>query len=284
MCLSVDISSSSYPEILKNIKNAPKKFYYKGNIKLLKEPAIAVVGSRHLTDYGRMIERNLVRELALRNIVIVSGLAAGADRVAHEETLNVHGKTIAVMGSGFNHIFPKSNADIYERILNEDGLIITEYEADTEPVSRNFPERNRIVSGLSKGVLVIEASIRSGTSITAGLAWEQERKVFAVPGRLDSKYGLGVNKLIQRGAKLVIDAKDILEEFEEFKDCNRRNFNYGSMVKKEYRKIYEILGSSPISVEEISLRTQNNVRCTMNLLTMMELEDLVEQVVGIRIR
>jgi DNA processing protein len=283
MISSIDISSSIYPEILKNIKNPPKKLYYKGNINLLNESAIAVIGTRMLTSYGKKIEIDFVRDLALRDIVIVSGMAAGADRIAHEETLNVHGKTIAVMGSGFNHIFPKENQDIYERILNEDGLIITEYDTDVEPLSKNFPERNRIISGLSKGVLVIEAAIKSGTSITAGLAWKQGKKVFAIPGRLDSKYGKGVNKLIQKGAKLVIEPSDIIEEFEEFKLRKKRIITHNIRVKKEYRKIYEILGSFPISLEEISLRTQNNIRCTLNLLTLMELEDLVEQVVGVRI-
>jgi DNA processing protein len=281
--LELSINDKNYPEILKGIKKPPQKLYYKGNLKLLKEPALAVIGSRHLTDYGRNVERKFVRDLALRDIVIVSGLAQGADRVAHEETLNAHGKTIAVMGTGFNHIFPEENKDIYERILKEDGLIITEYEDDVDFESKNFPMRNRIISGLSKGLLVVEAAIISGTSITAGYAWEQGRKVFAIPGRLDSKNGVGVNRLIQKGAKLVVGAHDITDEFDEFRNRIKRNISYTPVVKKEYRKIYEVLSDLPISVEEISLKTQNNVRCTMNLLTMMELEDLIEQVVGVRI-
>jgi DNA processing protein len=283
MCLSIDISDSNYSENLRNIKNPPKKLYYKGDISLLKEPAIAVVGTRKITDYGKYVGRKIVRDIALRDIVIVSGMAAGSDRIAHEETLNVRGKTIAVMGTGFNHIFPKENEDIYRRILDEGGLIVTEYEEDVGPISSHFPERNRIISGLSKGVLVIEASIKSGTGITARLAWEQGRKVFAMPGRLDSKYGLGVNRLIQKGAKLVIGACDIVDEFEEFKGRTKKIIVHNKIIKKEYRKIYEVLGSFPISLEEIALKTQNNVRCTLKLLTLMELEDLVEQVVGARI-
>jgi DNA processing protein len=283
MNLSLNIEDSNYPEGLKNIKKPPKKLYYKGNINLLKEPAIAVIGTRKITDYGKYVGRKFVRDLALRDIVIVSGMAAGCDRIAHEETLNVHGKTIAVMGTGFNHIFPKQNEDIYKRILDEGGLVITEYEDNVGPLSKNFPERNRIVSGLSKGVLVIESSIVSGTSITASSAWKQKKKVFAIPGRLDSKYGVGVNRLIQKGAKLVIGASDITEEFEEFKGRTKRKIVHNQIIKKEYRKIYEVLGSFPISLEEIALKTQNNVRCTLNLITLMELEDLVEQVVGVRI-
>ena len=169
MSLFIDIDNEYYPKSLKKIYNPPQKLYYKGNLKLLKEEAIAVVGSRNITDYGIKNERKFVRDLALRDIVIVSGMAKGADRIAHDEALNVGGKTIAVMGSGFNYIFPKENLNLYKRIIDEGGLILTEYDDVVVPMSDNFPERNRIVSGLSKAVLVIEAAYRSGTSITARL-------------------------------------------------------------------------------------------------------------------
>jgi DNA processing protein len=207
----------------------------------------------------------------------------GADRTAHEEALNAGGKTIAVMGSGFNNIFPKENIDIYERILDEGGLVITEYEANVKAFSINFPKRNRIISGISMGVLVVEAACKSGSCITARIAMEQNKKVFALPGRLDSTYGVGVNRLIQNGAKLVVDANDIIKDFEEFKNRSKRTIMQNPRVKKEYRKIYNVLGDFPISLEEISIKTQNSVRCTSNLITLMELEDLVEQVVGVRI-
>jgi len=280
MSLYIDIDNEIYPEILKNINNPPKRLYYKGNLELLKEAAIAVVGSRNITDYGRKHEQKLVRELALRDIVIISGMAKGADRIAHEETLNVKGKTIAVMGAGFNNIFPEENVDIYKRIIKEGGLILTEYEDNKKPLAKNFPERNRIVTGLSKAVLVIEAAYRSGTSITAGLAWEQGKNVYALPGRLDCKNGIGVNKLIQKGAKLVTSSKDIINDFEEFLLRRKRIVIQNNQVKKEYRKIYYLLSDIPISLEEITLKTQNSIRCSANLLTLMELEDLVEQIPG----
>lgn len=208
-------------------------------------------------------------------------MAVGADRLAHEETLNMGGKTIAVMGTGFNHIYPVQNVDIYNRILDEGGLIITEYSDDVEFCSSNFPKRNRIISGLSKLVLIIEAKYRSGTSITASHAWKQGKSVYAIPGRLDSKNGVGVNKLIKDGAKMAICAEDILKDYKEFRYKKKRKVIQNYRVKKEYRKIYEILEDKPISVEEISVRTNNTIACTSKLLVLMELDDLVEQIVGV---
>lgn len=277
----IDINNKYYPNKLKSIKNPPKKLYYKGNLELLKEDAIAVIGSRKLTEYGKRYEKIVVKELALRDIVIVSGLALGADSVAHEETLNFNGKTIAVMGSGFSNIFPKENINIYERILSQNGLVLTEYDDDIKPISKNFPERNRIVSGLSVGVLVVEATCISGTSITANLAWNQGRKVYAFPGRLDSKQGMGVNRLIQKGAKLVISVQDIIEDFPDFLSRKKRLVIQNKQVKKEYRKIYNLLSEFPVSLDEIAIKTNNTVNCTAKLLSLMELDDLITEVVGI---
>ena len=142
----IDITDDKYPQNLKEIKNPPKKLYYEGDINLLKSLCFSVVGSRNLTDYGRYIEKNFVKYLSCRNITIVSGLAIGADSVAHEECLKNDGKTIAVLGGGFNHIFPKENVKLYEKIINEGGLVITEYDKNYEALGKNFPKRNRIIS------------------------------------------------------------------------------------------------------------------------------------------
>lgn len=281
MNLYIDINSRFYPQKLRNIKNAPKRLYYKGNLELLNEDSISIIGSRRMSDYGEKVARKFAKELALRDIVVVSGMAIGIDRVAHEETLNYGGKTIAVLGSGFNRVFPKENIDIYHRIIENRGLVISEYEANVEPCSKNFPARNRIVSGLSKGVLVVEAAHRSGTSITAKIAKEQGRNVYAIPGRIDLKQGTGVNRLICNGAKMVVSVNDILEDFPILLKREKRLITQNVYVKKEYRKIYNILGRYPMSLEEISLRTNNDVRCTIKLLTLMEIEDLVEQIVGV---
>ena len=270
-----------YSENLKKIKDFPKKLFYEGNIDLLKETSIAIIGSRDITDYGTQVGKNIIRDIASRDITVVSGMAVGADRLAHEETLNVGGKTIAVMGTGFSYIYPPQNRDIYKRILENDGLVITEYEDDEKFKSSNFPRRNRIISGLAEAVLIIEAKYRSGTSITAGYAWEQSKKVYALPGRLDSKNGVGVNNLIKDGAKLITSADDILKDFAEFKNRKKKITIQNSRVKKEYRKIYDALSDKPISLEEISLKTNNTTMCTLKLLTLMEMDDLVKQVMGV---
>ena len=260
----IDIKSKYYPQKLNEI-------------------SLAIVGTRNITNYGIKYAKEFTKEIALRDIVVVSGMAKGTDRIAHEETLNAGGKTIAVMGTGFNRVYPDQNIDIYERIINENGLIITEYEDNVEFKTKNFPYRNRIVSGLSEGVLVIEGAYRSGTSITANLAWQQKKKVYALPGRLDSSYGVGVNMLIQKGAKLVMNINDILIDFPELLKRKKRIIIHNNKIKQEYRKIYELLGDIPISLEEISMKTRNNIRCTAKLLTLMEIEDLVEQIIGVRV-
>ena len=246
----------------------------------MKEDGIAVIGTRHMTEYGEKIARKFTKELALRDITVISGLAIGVDKIAHSETLRTGGKTIAVIGSGFDKIYPKENLELYKKIIENNGLVLTEYEDKVKAESKNFPKRNRIVAGLSRAVLVIEAAYRSGTSITAGFAWKQGKKVYAIPGRLDSKYGVGVNKLIQDGAKFVTNINDILNEFSDWKNRKKRVINYNMNVKKEYRRIYNIINDIPMSIDEISLKTNNDVICTSKLLVLMELEDLIEQRLG----
>lgn len=186
-------------------------------------------------------------------------------------------------GLVFGNIYPSQNKDIYSRIIAEKGLVITEYEDDTKFKSSNFPKRNRIISGISEAVVVLEAKYRSGTSITADYAWKQGKKVYALPGRLDSKNGTGVNNLIKRGAKLACSAEDIVKDFDVFKNKKKRMIVQNSRVKKEYRKIYEILNDEPIGIEEISFKTQNTIKCTSKLLSLMEIEDLAENIIGVRI-
>lgn len=180
----ITINDNEYPNKLRKILEPPQILYYKGDLKLLKEPAIAIIGSRDISQYGKNVGRNFIKEIALRDIVVVSGMAKGADRLAHEETLNAGGKTIAVMGTGFNHIYPVENVDIYNRILAEGGLVITEFSNEVEFKSSNFPYRNRIISGLSNAVLILEAKYRSGTSITANYAWNQGKEVYALPRKI----------------------------------------------------------------------------------------------------
>jgi DNA processing protein len=171
--------------LLRKIDKAPKKLYTLGNIELLNKPGIAIVGSRNASNYGTRVCKYFASGLAKRNIPIISGMALGIDTVSHKEAIKFNSPTIAVLGTGFNHIYPKENVDLMKEILDTGGLIITEYPPDRDFKSSNFPKRNRIISGLSLGVLVIEAAYRSGTSITANFAKIQGKNLFAVPGRLD---------------------------------------------------------------------------------------------------
>ena len=188
------------------------------------------------------------------------------------------------MGSGLNNIYPNENKELFKNIINGNGLVISEYEDNIKPESINFPKRNRIVAGLTEATLVMEAGYRSGTSITADLAWKFGKNVYAIPGRLDNKYGVGVNKLIKKGAILITNVNDILIDFPELQNRRKRIVGYNLNIKKEYRKIYNVIGNEIMSIDEIALKTQNDVVCVSKLLVLMELEDLVEEKMGGYIR
>lgn len=209
----INFSSDKYPKQLREIYNPPKRIYAIGNIEILNKVGIAIVGSRKATEYGKKVAFRLSKDLSERDIVTISGLAKGIDSYAHIGSLNVqNGKTIAVLGSGIKVIYPKENIELARQIVRKGGCIISEYPPDDTPNKSNFPERNRIISGLSKGVVIVEASEKSGALITADFALEQGREVFAVPGNIYSTTSVGTNKLIQQGAKLVTTYEDILDE------------------------------------------------------------------------
>ena len=200
-----------------------------GNLELLNNPIISIVGSRSCSENGKSWARKFAYELSQCGITIASGLAKGIDTVAHLYSYKEKGKTIAVLPNGFNHIFPKENIDLYEKILDNDGLIISEYPPDIKAKSKFFLERNRIVSGLSLGVLVVEAAHRSGTSVTAKLAQTQGRKVFALPHEIWDSHGVGTNRLIKTGATLVTCVEDILDELYSSKNLNSSNFDSSNL-------------------------------------------------------
>ena len=205
----ITIDSKEYPEKLKNIYDPPRKIYLIGNKSLLYQKGIAIVGARDATQYGKKIAYNLAKELSEQNIVIISGLALGIDSYAHTGT--VQGRTIAVLGSGIDNIYPKENIGLAREIIKNKGCIISEYSLGTKPERLHFPQRNRIISGLSDGVVVVEASKKSGALITADFALEQGKEVFAIPGDICKKQSEGTNQLIQDGAILVTSSKNILE-------------------------------------------------------------------------
>lgn len=210
----ISIDSKYYPEQLKQIYDAPIKLYVLGNKEILKHKGIAIVGARNASEYGRKVTLQFSRKLSENGINIISGLALGIDTCAHLGTLQntSKGKTIAVLGGGINKIYPKQNIELARNIIKRGGCIISEYPAESKPEKINFPQRNRIISGLSSGVLVVEASKKSGALITADFALEQGREVFAVPGNILSLTSVGTNNLIKQGAKLVSSYEEILSE------------------------------------------------------------------------
>ena len=208
------IEDDIYPQCLKEISNPPLKLYYKGNLDLLKdERLIAVVGTRNPSSYGKLCCEYMVKKMTSANITIVSGFAKGIDSIAHKTSLLAGGKTIAVIASGLDIIYPASNLSLY-REIEEKGLILSEYEAGVKPFKFNFPQRNRIIAGLSKGIIVIESKDRGGSLITADLALEFNRDVYAVPGDVFSEYSKGCNNLIRDSkAKSLSNINELLDDY-----------------------------------------------------------------------
>jgi len=202
--------NKAYPKKLRNIYAPPPLLYCFGNIALLKNPAIAIVGSRKITDYGRKVTEKLTGDIVRQfNLVIISGLAKGVDSVAHKTCLKMNGKTVAVLGSGINVIYPAENKNLYWQIIKSKGLIISEFPPNTTPSAGNFPQRNRIVAGLSQAVIITQAAKKSGSLITARLALEAGIDVFAVPGPIDNHYFEGASWLIKQGANLITSIDDL---------------------------------------------------------------------------
>ncbi len=269
-----------YPQKLLEINNPPKQLYVLGDETLLNKTSLAIIGSRDCTLYGYQQAKRFSKEIAQNNICIVSGMAIGIDAAAHIGAKAEIGKTIAVLGGGFNNIFPKENEDLFFEILECGGCIITEYEPNVEANGKFFPKRNRIISGLSEGVLVVEARYRSGTSITAKYAKEQKKSIYCIPSNVDSTTGYGTGILVQEGAKLVLSPNDILQDFninskEKLEIPKEKEY---VNVDKEYKPIYDVLTKIPISINEICKRSKKNIGEVNVALTMLELQGVIKQI------
>lgn len=205
----INIHDENYPDKLKEIYDPPIVMYVKGNKEMLNEKAMAIVGCRLCTKYGETQAKKLAYNLSMNNINVISGLARGIDSHAHKGSLMSVGKTIAVVGCGLDRVYPEENRGLFNQIINQGGAIISEYVIGTKPLARNFPRRNRIISGLSDGVIVVEAREKSGTLITVDFALEQGKDVYAVPGNIDNPNAYGTNDLIKQGAKVITNIEDI---------------------------------------------------------------------------
>ncbi|MCS7286785.1 MAG: DNA-processing protein DprA [Anaerolineae bacterium] len=268
-----------YPYNLRHIDNPPFLLFIKGTVKPQDEWAIAVVGTRRPSAYGKEATRFIVEPLARSGITIVSGLAKGIDGLAHQVTLEAGGRTIAVLGSGLDIIYPPEHKALAQAVA-ENGALISEYPLGTPPEAINFPPRNRIISGLAKGVLVVEAGETSGALITVEFALEQNREVFAVPGSIFYKTCRGTNRLIQQGAKLVISAEDILEELNVTAVKTREEVKAAVPATTTESLILSHLSSEPTHIDEIKRATGLPISEVSSALAIMEIKGLVRQVGG----
>jgi DNA processing protein len=275
------IKDKRYPKYLREIFDPPLVLYYAGKIDTLSEPAVSIVGARGPTPYGRAVAERLAYDLSGKGLVIVSGLARGIDSISHWGALK-GGKTIAVLGSGFERVYPKENRPLFEKIM-ENGIVLSEYSLKAPPLKYHFPSRNRIISGLSIGVVVVEGTRRSGSLITARLALEENREVMAVPGNITSELSQGTNWLIKGGAKLVNDWKDVVEEFpsplkEKILSKEKKKRRELPSFSGEEKKIYDLLLPDTLtSVDELVERSNLAVSEILVVLLGLELKDLVAQ-------
>lgn len=272
-----------YPELLKEIAIPPILLLVKGEILPQDVNAIAVVGTRKITPYGRQVTQRLVRGLVSHNITIVSGLARGVDSVAHRTALEFGGRTLAVLGSGLDVIYPPENRNLAFQIA-QNGALISEFPLEAAPEARHFPQRNRIISGLSLGVVVTEGASRSGTKITANFAVEQNREVFAVAGNIDSPMSEGPADLIKMGAKIVTRVEDILEEVRLKKIKVEKVDKVGKVEKdglsQDERKILEVLKGGQQHIDQITRKAGLKAALVSSTLTLLEVKGRVKNIGG----
>jgi DNA processing protein len=240
---------------------------------------VAVVGTRRATSYGKTVTERLATDLAVNHVTVVSGLARGIDGTAHQATLKAGGRTIAVLGCGLDLIYPPEHRHLAQDVV-EHGALVSEYCLGTRPEASNFPPRNRVISGLSLGVLVVEAGIKSGALITADYAADQGREVFAVPGNLYARSSVGTNRLIQEGAKLVAGAEDILEELNLMMVAQQVEVRAVVPETEIEALLIQYLSLEPVHVDEISLKVELPIAEVTSNLALMELKGMVRQVGG----
>lgn len=278
-----------YPKLLKEIPDNPPLIYMKGNLDCLDLPLVAIVGSRKLTEYGNMVARGFAKELAANGICVVSGLAFGVDAMAHRGALDAKGKTIAVLGNGLDSvsIAPRTNFQLSEEILAAGGLLVSEFPAGTNAAVWTFPARNRIMAGMSLGTLVVEAAEKSGSLITANLAIDYNREVFAVPGPIFSPQSFGTHMLIKSGAKLTTSVKDVLEELRLDFSVAPSNSNKAGKEKprtfelsKSEEEVYGFLTHESLHIDTIAKLTRLDTSTISSILAILEIKGAIKNVGG----
>jgi len=280
----VTFKDENYPENLASIYDPPPFLFVKGEIKEEDRNAVAIVGCRSASLYGKRITERIGRELAKRGVTIVSGLARGIDSIGHLSALKENGRTLAVFGSGLDVVYPSENKKLTEHIQSS-GAILSEFSLGTKPEAPNFPRRNRLISGLSLGVVIVEAGTKSGALITAHCALEQNREVFAIPGNLGAKNSEGTNKLIKQGAKLVTSVEDILEELKITTQEGKPSSSVlteedMSHLSEKEKNIFKFISDEPYHIDKIATQASVNVSQALSTLLSLELKGVVKQLSG----
>jgi DNA processing protein len=281
----IPFGSGIYPARLRSIADPPPCLYVKGEIRQQDDKAVAVIGTRSASHYGRRVARDLCRGLASLGFTVISGMARGIDGVAHDEALNAGGRTIAVLGSGVDRAYPPEHRKLYHRI-SENGAVISELPLGAPPLAFNFPARNRLISGLSAGVVVVEATEKSGALITAAIALEQGREVFAVPGEVGSSRSRGGHRLIRQGAKLVENVDDILEEIApQLVARDRQPAALRTLpvdAQPETHKIFDLLQERSLHIDEVIEASGFSASRVSQILLELELQGFLKQLPGNR--
>lgn len=276
----ITIESEEYPALLREISRPPAVLYSRGDWEALSLPTVAIVGTRNPSIYGREVAKDLSGALVKENICLVSGLALGIDGVVHKSALENNGITAAVLGSGLDVIHPRMHERLAKEIIENGGIVLSEFPLGTPPLKHHFPIRNRIISGLSKGCMVIEAGQRSGALITARFALEQNREVFAVPGSIYQESSIGPNNLLKMGARVVTDVNDILYTLNISVSTPIRKKSVINADNPEEAKIIQILSSEPLHIDEIVQNSGLTATITNATLTMMEIKGMVRNIGG----
>ena len=274
-----------YPPLLAQIYDPPPFLYFRGNPSNQDARCLAVVGSRHGSPYGVKVTERLAWSLSKHHLTIVSGMARGIDTAAHRGSLMARGRTVAVLGSGLDRVYPPENRELYDQIA-EQGMVCTEYPLGTLPERQNFPVRNRIISGMSLGVVIVEATQRSGSLITARLALDQGREVFAVPGSIESFKSSGTHRLIKQGAKLVEHAQDVLDEIGQpraevlMPEPDEQKAPWSPALSPDQKRIWDLLSGDPLHVDQMVRESRLGIAPLLSLLLEMELQGWIQQLPG----
>jgi DNA processing protein len=276
----ITLRDQNYPNRLREIYDPPPLLYVRGDLIEKDDLAVAIVGSRKTSPYGRWITEKMSQELTCHGVTVVSGMARGIDSVAHSGAIAAGGRTIAVLGCGVDVVYPSENRNLFEKIV-DCGAILSEFRMGSPPEGGHFPRRNRIISGLSLGVVVVEASARSGSLITAGYALEQGREVFAVPGNVGAEGSRGTNQLIKEGAKMVVSSEDVLEEilpqWRNGKEGIQKEESPKKNISEEEMVLFDLLGETPVHIDAIIRESRFDPGFVSSLLLNLELKGLIAQ-------